>query len=62
MAGKFILIWGMKDIAFREKELNTFEGLFTNSKTVKLEDTGHYVQEEMEEKLNPIIHDFMTHN
>jgi haloalkane dehalogenase len=57
-----LMIWGMNDMTFREKELAKFEDLFSNSNTIKLENVGHYVQEDMGEKLNPIILDFMTHN
>jgi haloalkane dehalogenase len=54
-----LLVWGMKDLAFREKELKTWEGLFSNSKTIRLDDIGHYVQEEMEAKLVPIVDEFL---
>jgi haloalkane dehalogenase len=57
-----LLIWGMKDIAFREKELKTWESLFTNFKTVRLDSVGHYVQEEQREKLCPIVLDFISKN
>ena len=40
------IIWGMKDIAFREKELNVWIDLMTNKKVIKLENIGHYPQEE----------------
>ena len=57
-----LLIWGMKDIAFREKELKIWESLFSNSKTVRLDFVGHYVQEEEREKLCPVILDFLLKN
>ena len=44
-----LLLWGMKDTAFREIELEKFEGLFTNGTVVRLRDCGHFVQEECEE-------------
>ncbi len=40
------IIWGMKDIAFREKELNAWENLLTSKKVVRLDNVGHYPQEE----------------
>ena len=39
-------IWGMKDIAFREKELNYWVSHWHNPKVIKLENAGHYPQEE----------------
>lgn len=39
----------MKDIAFREQELNVWEDLMTNKKVVRLEEAGHYPQEEATE-------------
>jgi haloalkane dehalogenase len=53
------LIWGMKDIAFRENELKKWEELFSNSSTIRLEHVGHYVQEEMGAELCPVIEDFL---
>jgi len=43
------IIWGMKDIAFREKELNVWVNLMTNKKVIKLDTIGHYPQEEATE-------------
>ncbi len=44
-------IWGMKDIAFRENELNTFVNHWHNPKIIPLPDAGHYPQEESPETL-----------
>lgn len=46
-----VLVWGMKDIAFSPKDLATFEGFLKNYKTIKLENVGHYPQEEAKELL-----------
>ncbi len=43
------MIGGMKDIAFREQELNVWEELMTNKKVFRLEEVGHYPQEEATE-------------
>jgi haloalkane dehalogenase len=43
---KVLLAWGMKDIAFREKELNTWKQAFPAAVIVRFEDAGHYVAEE----------------
>jgi haloalkane dehalogenase len=39
-------VWGMKDIAFREKELNYWIANWNNPKVIRLDETGHYPQEE----------------
>jgi haloalkane dehalogenase len=54
-----LLVWGMRDMAFREKELQTWEDLFSRSKTAKLKGVGHYVQEEAGPDLIPIITKFL---
>lgn len=52
LAGKRILFaWGMRDIAFREKELNHWRRAFPNSQEVRYEDAGHFVSEEKPEEL-----------
>jgi haloalkane dehalogenase len=41
-----LLAWGMKDIAFREKELNRWRAAFPKARVVRYEDAGHFVSEE----------------
>ncbi len=43
------LIWGMKDIAFREKEFNIWNKELSNTTAIKLENVGHYPHEEATE-------------
>lgn len=43
------IVWGMKDIAFRENELNCWIENWQNPKVIKLSNTGHYPQEETPE-------------
>jgi pimeloyl-ACP methyl ester carboxylesterase len=50
----------MKDIAFREKELERWKTLFNQSKVIKFEDAGHFVQEEKRGQLSPIIEGFLS--
>ena len=40
------LAWGMKDVAFRARELNRWLEAFPRATVVRLEDTGHFVTEE----------------
>lgn len=52
LKNKNILIaWGMKDIAFREKELNCWMRVFPEAKVVRYLDTGHFVAEEKAKEL-----------
>ena len=41
-----LLVWGLKDIAFREKELQKFIGQFPEAKVVRYPDAGHFIAEE----------------
>ena len=43
------IIWGMKDIAFREQELNYWIEHWKNPKVIRLQKIGHFPQEEAPE-------------
>jgi len=59
LKNKHILIaWGMKDIAFRKKELNKWIQAFPNAKVIRFEDSGHFVAEEKSNELIAEIKDF----
>lgn len=45
-----LIIWAGKDIAFRNKELLRFQNILKNSKTVILDDAGHFIQEDSPEE------------
>ena len=47
-----LIVWGMKDIAFRENELKVWANAFPEAEVVKLENVGHYVQEEGADRLS----------
>jgi haloalkane dehalogenase len=57
-----LMLWGMKDIAFREIELNKWIGLFSNKTVYKFENVGHFVQEEKGAELVPLVEEFMAKN
>jgi haloalkane dehalogenase len=60
IAGKPVLIlWGMKDIAFREKELQTWQEVFSDARVHRLEGVGHFVQEEYGQEAVPILAEFL---
>ncbi len=48
---KILLVWGLKDIAFREKELKTWSKAFPNAKVVRFKDAGHFIAEEIPDEL-----------
>jgi len=41
-----LIAWGMKDIAFRKDELDTWTKAFPKARVVRYEDSGHFVSEE----------------
>jgi haloalkane dehalogenase len=46
-----LFVWGMKDVAFREKELQQWQQALPNSLTLRLNTVGHFVPEEAPEEL-----------
>jgi haloalkane dehalogenase len=53
-----LIVWGMKDIAFREKELQIWIDAFPESDVFRLSHVGHYVQEEGKDRLGVAVKDF----
>ncbi len=53
------ILWGMKDIAFREKELHKWENLFPQAQVMRFPEAGHFVQEEEGERLVPVVRGFL---
>jgi pimeloyl-ACP methyl ester carboxylesterase len=50
-----LIAWGMKDIAFRKKELDTWIRAFPGARVVRYEDSGHFVSEEKPAELTAEI-------
>jgi haloalkane dehalogenase len=50
-----LIVWGDADIAFKQKELQRFEGLFPRHQTVPLPGAGHYIQEDAPEEIAAAI-------
>lgn len=55
-----LFIWGVKDPVIKPQYLDKFISGFTNSKTIRLETSGHFPQEEQPEIVTKSILDFMT--
>ena len=56
------IAWGMKDIAFREKELNGWIAAFPDEQVVRLQGVGHYIQEEGGQELIDAVWGFVEEN
>ena len=54
-----LLVWGMKDIAFRDKELKRWECTFPEARSVRLSTVGHFVQEEAPDELAEVVVSFL---
>jgi haloalkane dehalogenase len=54
-----LIVWGMKDIAFREKELKRWESAFPAARTMRLTSVGHFVQEEAPDELAAAVVPFL---
>ena len=46
-----LIVWGMKDFAFREVERAHFEQIFARHQTVLLDDASHFLQEDAGERI-----------
>jgi len=55
-----LLIWGIKDSVIKPHYLDKFQSGFKNSKTIRLETSGHFPQEEQPEKVAEAIKDFLS--
>ena len=54
-----LIVWGMRDIAFREKELKRWERTFPEARSIRLGSVGHYVQEEAPDELADAVGSFL---
>ena len=54
-----LILWGLKDIAFRRKELDRWQTELGNPETHTLDDVGHFVAEEAPERVAPLLREFV---
>lgn len=50
-----LILWGDRDIAFRHRERQRFERLFSNHRTVMLPGAGHFIQEDAPDEIASAI-------
>jgi haloalkane dehalogenase len=55
-----LILWGMKDFAFKTKELAKWGEVFPDARVETYADVGHFVQEELGAELCPPVMSFMT--
>ncbi len=53
-----LLLWGLQDIAFREKELNRWLASLGNAEAHRYSDVGHFAAEEAPERVVAALRDF----
>ena len=55
-----LIVWGMKDMAFRARELRRWESAFPRAWTLRLSSVGHFVQEEAPDELARAVGHFLA--
>jgi haloalkane dehalogenase len=55
-----LLLWGMQDIAFKDKELARLAGIFDQPQVVRYPSVGHFVPDEAGEVVLPVIRTFVA--
>lgn len=60
LANKHVMLaWGMKDIAFREKELNRWQSVFPEAAVHRFETAGHFVQDEAGDEIAEMMREML---
>ncbi len=55
-----LFVWGMKDMAFRDKELKRWERIFPEARSLRLPAAGHFVPEEASDDLASVVTSFLA--
>ena len=55
-----LIFWGLKDIAFRKKELDRWRESLSNCRVHEYADCGHFLAEEAPERVSPALRAFMA--
>ncbi len=54
-----LMLWGLKDIAFRKKELDRWKSELADFEAHEFDDCGHFLAEENPDEILPIISSFL---
>ena len=54
-----LILWGFRDIAFREQELERWRAELPDARVLTFEDCGHFLAEEAPERVLPALREFM---
>ena len=54
-----LIVWGMRDIAFREKGLNRWIEALPQAQVARLSAVGHYLQDEAPDEVNAAVRRFL---
>ena len=55
-----LILWGLKDIAFRRKELERWQSELMNAETHEFEDAGHFLAEEAPDDVLSALTEFIS--
>jgi haloalkane dehalogenase len=55
-----LIVWGLRDFAFRAAERERFERTFPKHKTVRIFDASHFLQEDAGEQIAAAIRGFLS--
>jgi haloalkane dehalogenase len=50
-----LIVWGDRDLAFRDRERTRFEEIFSEHHTIVLQGAGHYIQEDAADEISAAI-------
>ncbi|MYB41684.1 MAG: alpha/beta fold hydrolase [Chloroflexi bacterium] len=55
-----LILWGLKDIAFRQEELERWQAELSEARVLTFEDCGHFLAEEAPVRILPALSEFMA--
>ena len=55
-----LVLWGMRDIAFRRKEMDRWMSELSDARIHELPEIGHFVAEEAPDRVLPLIREFLS--
>ena len=54
-----LICWGMRDFCFNESFLDVWQSYFPGARIHRFEDAGHYVLEDVGDRVIPLIERFL---